>query len=186
MKKTSWLPRLPETLAHGLHSVLRWPASFMQQLQKYGLHQPVVQIMTQQWRLATHEDCEVLALQGRSQVLVRDVLIGTDKAKKAEWMLARSVFPHSLLRGPERQLGQLKTRPLGRVLFRHPHMVREAFEFAELSPSRLEEDFHWASQKALWARRSIFRLRGKPLLLTEIFLPDLVDWLDRNPHILFG
>jgi len=54
-------------------------------------------------------------------------------------------------------LQQLGTTPLGRYLFTSSTLTRDFIQ-----PGRSE---------ALWGRRSLLRLSGKPLLLTELFLP---------------
>ncbi|WKX26881.1 chorismate lyase [Tatumella ptyseos] len=73
------------------------------------------------------------------------------------WLAGRTVIPESTLQGPEASLMFLGTRPLGHYLFTSSSLDRDF-----LTPGRL---------CGLWARRSLLRLAGKPLLLTEIFLP---------------
>ncbi|BCQ36965.1 chorismate pyruvate-lyase [Erwinia rhapontici] len=73
------------------------------------------------------------------------------------WLVARTLVPESTLNGPEQKLQQLGTIPLGRYLF---------------ATSTLTRDFIDVGHSAeLWGRRSRLRLSGKPLLLTELFLP---------------
>jgi len=73
------------------------------------------------------------------------------------WLAGRTVIPESTLQGPEASLKSLGARPLGHYLFKSSSLDRDF-----LTPGTLCE---------LWARRSLLRLAGKPLLLTEIFLP---------------
>ena len=81
------------------------------------------------------------------------VLCGDDEP----WLVGRTVVPESTLDGPELALQKLGTTPLGRYLF---------------SSSTLTRDFIQIGRSAeLWGRRSRLRLSGKPLLLTELFLP---------------
>ena len=81
------------------------------------------------------------------------ILCGDD----VPWLAGRTVVPESTLNGPEMMLSQMGTRPLGRYLF---------------SSSTLTRDFIDPGLSAgLWGRRSRLRLSGKPLLLTELFLP---------------
>ena len=73
------------------------------------------------------------------------------------WLIGRTVVPQSTLNGPELALQKLGTTPLGRYLF---------------TSSTLTRDFiHPGRSGTLWGRRSRLRLSGKPLLLTELFLP---------------
>lgn len=92
-------------------------------------------------------------------------------------MFARTVLPQHTLTGKHKQLARLKSRSLGSVLFKDPDMRRGSFEFASLSAGDTDfdilHDTLTLQTTTLWARRSIFTLKEKPLLLTEIFLPDI-------------
>ena len=73
------------------------------------------------------------------------------------WLAGRTVVPESTLCGPELALQQLGQTPLGRYLFTSSQLTRDFIEIGR--------------HDALWGRRSRLRLSGKPLLLTELFLP---------------
>lgn len=73
------------------------------------------------------------------------------------WLAGRTVVPESTLCGPELALQQLGQTPLGRYLFTSYQLTRDFIEIGR--------------HDALWGRRSRLRLSGKPLLLTELFLP---------------
>ncbi|WP_432697075.1 chorismate--pyruvate lyase family protein [Marinobacterium sp. YM272] len=98
-----------------------------------------------------------LGLKPRQQALIREVyLCGNGEP----WVYARTVIPVSTLSGRHRTLKLIGTRSLGSLLFRDPGMRREPLQIA-----RLEDH--------LWARRSVFHLDDKPLLVCEVFLPSL-------------
>ncbi|CNE53687.1 chorismate lyase [Yersinia nurmii] len=73
------------------------------------------------------------------------------------WLLGRTVVPEETLSGSDRALVDLGTVPLGRYLFSGDALTRDYIQTG--------------LQEKLWARRSLLRLSGKPLLLTEVFLP---------------
>jgi chorismate lyase len=73
------------------------------------------------------------------------------------WLLGRTVIPEKTLSGPDRALVDLGTLPLGRYLFGGGNLTRDYIQVGR--------------QNEFWARRSLLRLSGKPLLLTEVFLP---------------
>ncbi len=73
------------------------------------------------------------------------------------WLLGRTVIPEQTLNGPELALTELGDVPLGRYLFSRAALSRDFIEVTYL--------------QQLWARRSRLCLSGKPLLLTEVFLP---------------
>lgn len=82
------------------------------------------------------------------------ILCGDDEP----WLLGRTVVPESTLDGPELALQQLGNTPLGRYLFSSSSLTRDYIQIGR--------------SEALWGRRSRLRLSGKPLLLTELFLPN--------------
>ena len=92
---------------------------------------------------------------------------------------ARTVIPLSTLSGPERHLACLGNRPLGAVLFAAPNMSRDEIEVACIRPG--QRIFTRATNalavkpEAIWGRRSVFYLSGKPLLVNEVFLPGIAD-----------
>ena len=92
------------------------------------------------------------------------------------------VFAHSTcasehLRGAWSSLAGLGNKPLGAMLFTHPLIERRPLRFKAL---RLHHPLYQsASSKeimpsTLWARRSLFYLHDAPLLVTEVFLPEIL------------
>lgn len=89
------------------------------------------------------------------------------------------VFAHSLvhrrdLKGAWRGLSRLGSRPLAEMLFHDPTVVRLPMEYRILDARHA---LYRRAAKAvpglpvrLWARRSVFLKRGRPLLVTEVFL----------------
>ncbi|WP_416261136.1 chorismate lyase [Gibbsiella quercinecans] len=73
------------------------------------------------------------------------------------WLIGRTVIPQETLTGEDQALVDLGTVPLGRYLFNSGALTRDYI--------------HIGRHGAQWARRSRLRLAGKPLLLTELFLP---------------
>ena len=112
---------------------------------------------------ATLSEARALNIAVRDQVYVREVTLNI---KDAPVVVARSVIPRSTLTGYERQLMWLGTKPLGEFLFTHRHMRRRAIECKQGQV---------ANQRA-WARRSVFELSGKPLLVSEVFLEHLIGF----------
>jgi chorismate--pyruvate lyase len=94
-------------------------------------------------------------------------------------VFAHSVLPRSSLRGAWHNLGRLGAKPLGAVLFANPEVTRTPLAFRKLLPhhalyTRAVE--HLAERPAcLWARRSVFMLNNAPILVTEVFLPGVLE-----------
>jgi chorismate--pyruvate lyase len=109
---------------------------------------------------ASLSESHALNIPIREQVYVREVALCVDDQP---CVFARSIIPRSTLTGSERQLLLLKNKPLGEFLFKHKAMTRGPIE---VKSGRV-------NSQASWARRSIFKVGNKPLLVSEYFLPKL-------------
>ncbi|PIE25195.1 MAG: chorismate--pyruvate lyase [Neptuniibacter caesariensis] len=122
-----------------------------------------VEVIRQGWFRPTRSEALELGINARQFTLVREVqLVGNDQP----WVFARSIIPAQTLTGRQRQLRMLGNRSLGTLLFTDPTMRR-----APLQISRLKT----RDQCQVWARRSVFFLSDKPLLVSEVFLPALLQ-----------
>jgi chorismate--pyruvate lyase len=112
------------------------------------------------WQYPSADEARALGISPRRRALIREVeLLG----RNAEpWVFARTVIPATTLTGVERRLLRLGSRSLGSYLFRDPSLER-----APLRACRLQD----SGGQHYWARRSVFRLHHKPLLVCEVFLP---------------
>lgn len=93
-------------------------------------------------------------------------------------VFARTVVPSTTLNEGQRRLLRLGSKPLGELLFRDRQMERDGIEVTYLKPGDVL--FHRALGPAgdlggIWGRRCVFRLHGQPLLVNEIFLPNLFE-----------
>lgn len=93
------------------------------------------------------------------------------------------VFAHSAcaataLRGAWRALRNIGNQPLGALLFSHPLVTRLPLHYKCLHPQhplyRRAACMLSDPPERLWARRSLFYLYNTPLLVTEVFLPDIL------------
>jgi chorismate--pyruvate lyase len=132
-----------------------------------------VQVLSQVRDLPRLDEAQVLGMQAREVAVVRQVLL---LCSGTPWVYARTVIPVTSLRGKLQRLAGLGTRPLGGVLFADPGMRRDSVELAEILPGHAvyaaATDHMQQRPAVVWGRRSVFRLSGKPLLVSEIFLPD--------------
>lgn len=158
-------------------SVLRWlldPASLTRRIQSACPGCFRVEVLFQGWAQPQHNEVRELGMRTGSWGFVREVHLLCDDRP---WVFARTVIPRTTLTGARRRLTRLKTRPLGAVLFADPTMQRGPVEIARLTPC--DKLFpaaiqHLAQQpEMIWGRRSLFMLGGKPLLVSEIFLPGI-------------
>ncbi len=133
-----------------------------------------VRVEQQGWGRPRLDEYLALGLRQRRKALIREVHLLCDGRP---WVFARTVIPVNTLSGKQRHLAHLGNRPLGAVLFADPHMVRGPVEVA---PIQNGHRLYAAAVQGLkrrpeeiWGRRSVFRLGGKPLLVSEYFLPGI-------------
>ena len=113
-----------------------------------------VTLLREDWVDSADIAAELPLLSHEPRYWLREILLCADGEP---WLAGRTVVPESTLNGPEIALKQLGTTPLGRYLFTTSSLTRDFIEVGKCD--------------GLWGRRSRLRLGGKPLLLTELFLP---------------
>ncbi|MCK9505775.1 MAG: chorismate lyase [Porticoccaceae bacterium] len=127
-----------------------------------------VRIIRQGYGRPSRNEARALGLPLRQQALIRETVLS---GNNAPWVYARSIVPLATLSGRLRALANLDNRPLGALLFADKTLRRGAIDIARIPgraiPEHLAKDASW-----LWGRRSLFYLDNKPLLVSEIFLPD--------------
>ncbi len=131
-----------------------------------------VQVVQQRRRRPTHGEQRLLGMRRGTRALIREVRLCCDEHA---WVFARTVIPMSSLVGAQRRLKYLGTRPLGAVLFADPSMRRGAVQLACARAGHVLFDTAVAGlthrPAQIWGRRSVFHVGGKPLLVSEMFLP---------------
>lgn len=120
------------------------------------------------------DEAALLGLAAQQLAYSREVFL---YANNSPVVFAHSVLARAHLRGTWSVLLALGNKPLGAVLFAHPLVKRKSLNYKAL------HNTHPLYQRAaqvlnkpphiLWARRSLFYLHDAPLLVTEIFLPDI-------------
>lgn len=135
-----------------------------------------LQLLGQQWARPLLDEGLALGLGQRQVALVREVLL---QCGETPWVFARSVVPEKTVRVMQYRLTRLGTQSLGAILFSSPRLSRGAVQFAELRSAhelyRLGRIASGRSFRSVWARRSVFWLQRQPLLVSEVFLPALLD-----------
>lgn len=122
------------------------------------------------------DESALLGLKVNQHALIREViLIGNNQAA----VFAHSVLPRASLRGAWNGLGRLGNKPLGATLFANTKVKRTPLEYKKLPrhhPISIRVAEHMsAAPRALWARRSVFSLNCARILVTEVFLEQLLE-----------
>ena len=122
------------------------------------------------------DESALLHLPTYKTALIREVLL---MCNHQAVVFAHSVLPRTSLRGPWNGLGRLGNKPLGATLFANPKVKRTLLSYKKLSPHHRLFQHATAHLRLkptnLWARRSIFSLNCARILVTEIFLPELLE-----------
>lgn len=137
---------------------LQTPGSLTKRLQAISDGTFNVRVISEGWV------CRTISATGLSQSLAskqmmwsRQVVLG---GLDENWVAAHSLIPFSSLKGRQRQLIHLGSRPLGGFLFKQPSLRRSSPEICLIDDT--------------WGRRTLFYLEDRPLLVAEFFLPDLI------------
>lgn len=117
-----------------------------------------VKISRQCWALPSLDERILLNLPTGQRALIREVSL---LCHGVVWVKARSIIPLRTLKGVEKQLAHLGERPLGAFLFKSKSMKRGPLQIASLR--------HQANS-SVSARRSVFFLHKKPILVSEFFM----------------
>jgi chorismate--pyruvate lyase len=133
-----------------------------------------VAVQAQGWGKALPSERTLLGTAPGRLSLVREVEL---RCGGTPWVFARTLIPVTSLRGAARRLARLRDRPLGAVLFADPHTRRLGVQVARLGARHVlyrAACAHLAQRpEAIWGRRTLFSYAGKPLLVNEIFLPEI-------------
>ncbi len=134
-----------------------------------------VEDVRQRWGRPGWDESSLLGLRRKEHALLREVSLCCNGVPV---VFAHSVLPVSSLQGEWRDLTRLASRPLGEALFANPSVVRTPLTFRKLQPGDmlyLRACLRMSARSApLWARRSIFELHHSPIMVTEVFLPEIL------------
>jgi chorismate--pyruvate lyase len=111
---------------------------------------------------------------------VREVLLC---ANGIPLVMAHSIIPTTSSSGSNHEVLRLGRKPLGAVLFAKTRMhskkkpPREIARLDKQSPLRKKCFQQYPELPSVnWARRTLYQLHGRPLLVSEVFLPALLNY----------
>jgi len=137
--------------------------------------QPVFQALARVYG----DELDVMGLRQNERAMVREVYL---YCCDTPVVFAHSVVSRKNLRGAWRGLSGLGNKSLGTVLFTNPKIKRTPLEFKKVTSGHFLYDRACVRLQTrppkppkLWARRSLFTLHGQSILVTEVFLPSILD-----------
>lgn len=137
-----------------------------------------VQRVQQQRSLCLQDEYAQLGLHQRQMVVAREVVLRCDEVAM---VYAHTVLSLSANASQWPLFASLGNRSLGTTLFSDPLVRRGQLQFAKLAITHplmqkmcalqlIKENTH-----SLFARRSVFERKGSKLLVTEVFLPEILE-----------
>lgn len=139
-----------------------------------------VEVLSQTMTLPLLSEVSALGIPVRQRALVREVIL---YGCHQPWVYARSIIPIKTLTGRLKSLRKLDSRPLGALLFNDASMRRGDIEIACMKTEyHLRPSLAKNIEGTVWGRRSVFFLDEKPLLVSEMFLPEFKPY--NSPLIL--
>jgi chorismate--pyruvate lyase len=125
---------------------------------------------------SAQEEAALLNLPAQHELYARDVFLLADERPV---VFAHSIVAAQHLHHPWQAILGLGSSSLGTLLFQHPDVQRAPLHWRALDSEhplyRHAAEVLAAPPKILWARRSLFALHDAPLLVTEVFLPAILE-----------
>ena len=173
LEAINWLPVLGGTPAQMPENLGPWlidNGSLTRKLVALSKDQFEVEVLRQEVATPDAAEANALKITQKTPVMIREVVL---KGRGRPWVFARSILPMTTMTGRLAGLRTLSNQPLGELLFQDPSMTREPLEMACLPARILSVPAALAAgDEPLWARRSVFFLDRKPLLVSEVFLSE--------------
>ncbi|MBW3118485.1 chorismate lyase [Providencia rettgeri] len=139
-------------------NILDWLLELGSMTKRFEQHSQQVTVIPYLERYVSQDKLsadEVQSLPESPRYWVREVVMYGDGIP---WLLGRTIIPEETLTDDDQQLVDIGRMPLGHYLFSRESLTRDYI--------------HIGSCANRWVRSSRLRLSNKPLLLTEIFLPE--------------
>ncbi|MEQ1719503.1 MAG: chorismate lyase [Nitrosomonas sp.] len=122
------------------------------------------------------DELRVMGVRSDELVMVREVFLYCGATPV---VFAHSTVTRQNLRGVWRGLNGLGNKSLGTMLFSNPRVQRTPLEFKKVKRGHFLYDRACVplpiKPASLWARRSLFTLNGQSILVTEVFLPSILN-----------
>ena len=149
-------------------------SSLTRRLQRTCIGRFHVRLLRQEWQKPPVGEHRLLGMRRGQLAVVREVELLCDSVP---WVFARSLIPSSSMTGRAKRLAYLGEKPLGALLFADPGLRRRFAQTGCLTPRHplyAAATNHLIEKPArLWGRRTLYFYSEKPLLVYEIFLPDI-------------
>lgn len=157
--------------------VISWvyeTGSLTQRLRRTFGNQVSVKVLLQTWHKPFLNERLQLAIPQAQFTLIREVQLCADDRPL---ILARSIIPQATIDIAHRNLSHLGSRPLGEVIFAYPNLQRLSLEYSEVPCGNWNDTISNTVElrTPIWGRRSVYAIPAQPLLVSEFFMPALLE-----------
>jgi chorismate lyase len=134
-----------------------------------------IELIAESWSQPMLDETQLLSLPNSEITFIRESRL---KCDKQTLVYARTVIPERTLSGKNKKLTELGTTPLGDILFNDEATYRTDMRYAlipvdcELHNEATKDSI---TSSELWGRQSLIYTEKQPLLITEIFLPAILE-----------
>jgi len=162
---------IPSEWYHWLVDIGSLTAKLREHCQDFAVH-----LLAQQQRKAEFMEQQLLGLSQGDQIIEREVQL---YCHGQPVIYANSLIPVTVLVDRFKDLDSLGEQPLGEKIFSDPQLERSPIEWTLLTTdSHLYADATQGLEvkpKQIYGRRSLFSGAEKPILISEFYLPAIVD-----------
>ena len=133
-----------------------------------------IDLINESWIMPMSYEKKVLSLRDNEIAFIRESYL---KCNNKKLVYARTVIPKQTLKKKNQSLTRLGQKPLGKILFSSDKIYRDNIKFARITQSnelysRAKGNCNISSD--LYSRQSLFYIKNKPLLVFEVFLPNII------------
>lgn len=148
--------------------------SLTRRLRDYYGDAITVSILFHEWRIPYLSERRQLQLPPHRYGLTREVMLHKNGKPL---LLARTIIPEETIKAAHRNLAHLGTRPLGEVIFSYPDLERITMDLTLIPPDTWTEQVQQKAniQQPIWGRRTVYSIQKRPMLVSEFFLPEILE-----------
>ena len=134
-----------------------------------------IELKNESWSAPMSDESQLLSLIDNEITFIRESWLKCDNNRL---VYARTVIPPITFEGESQGLMALGNKPLGNILFSDNKTYRTNMRYAKIP---LHCDLHKQAIMdteiaiELWGRQSLFYINNNPLLVTEVFLPTILE-----------
>ena len=156
----SWQHRKNILLSEAQRTWLRGNQSLTKQLIDYSQGDFELQLLGEYRAKPYMHEMQTLGLDLQPECRIREVLL---KCHGHATVFARSIITDQAIQASKHQLIELGNVPLGHLLFKNAEVNLETRQIAKID----------LSNRSIFARRTLYKLNGENILVSEFFLEDV-------------